>query len=135
MTIKDLTLEQAKELAELMYPWPNDITNFEYWFQPYIIEWYEDAREYFTIKFDGPGIGDTIYHHKIDIGSDLDCHSYFIKPLKEGEKEDGPRYMEMIGTRNQRAVQMKFIEWGLVPSDKNQRVKLMNNKRLPKFDF
>lgn len=29
---------------------------------------------------------------------------------------------EILATRNQRALQMKFIEWGLVPSDKNQRI-------------
>ena len=100
-----------------MYPWPEDMTNFECWFQPFI------AREYFTIKFDGPAMGDKIYNHKIEIGSNLDCNAYFIKSL-EGEIEQGPRYMELLPTRNQRAVQLKFQEWGIYPSDKNQRVKL-----------
>ena len=123
-TIQDLTVEQAKELANLMYPWPEDMINVECWFQPYIAEWWEDAREYFTIKFDGPGMGDDIYNHKIEIGSNLDCHSYFIKALEKGKSEGGPRLMEMISTRNQRAVQMKFQEWGIYPSHKNNRIKL-----------
>ena len=125
MTIRELTREQAIEIAKTIFPWPDMMTNIQSVFYPYVEEHYEDAREFVKILFDGPAMGDWTYHHMIEIHPNLDCICYM---KRMGKNDDQKEYLwELLSTRSQRAVQMKFMEWGIVPSDKNQRRKLVTN--------
>jgi ABC-type phosphate transport system substrate-binding protein len=114
MKLKDLTKEQVIEIAKLIYSFwdeyekdfPNQEIKFTY--QPYDATWYEDAREYVMLEFKGYTFGDTVDNLMLQINKNLDVWFYYCR---ENGAHDLP-------SRNQHAVQKKFIEWGIEPDYK-----------------
>ena len=106
MKLKDLTKEQAIEIAQLIYLFSDDVkSDYDFHYQPYNREWYEDAREFTIIEFRGVTFGDTVDNLRLEINKNLDCWFYY-------SREDG---LHTLPSRNQHAVQKKFIEWGFEP--------------------
>lgn len=106
MKLKDLTKEQAIEIAQLIYPFHNEVhSNYSFYHQPYDLSWYSDAREYVRLLFRGITFGDTQDDLILEITPTLDCWFYY-------SRKDG---LHTLPSRNQHAVQKKFIEWGFEP--------------------
>lgn len=103
MEIKDLTNEQARELAELLYPF-EIMGTFKMKYQPYIEDWYEDARELIRIEFKGITFGNKVEPIHIHIDVDLNCWVYYSRGM-----------LHSLPTRNQYKVQEKFREWNIFP--------------------
>ena len=104
--LKDLTKEQAIEIAKLIHPFSDEVkTNYKFHYQPYDKSWFEDAREFVTLEFKGITFGNTIDNLIIEINKNLDCWFYYIR-------ESG---YHTLPSRNQSAVQRKFIEWEFEP--------------------
>jgi len=115
-TIGDLTPEQGIEIASLCYG--SQIKSaFNYRFQGFDPEMYEDAREYVYIGFIAPIFADKEMACYVEICLNLDCFLYYYK--------DSVAYL--LGTCNQKKIQDRFREWGIQPSDKNQRITLRKN--------
>jgi len=104
-TIKDLTKEQVIEISKLIYPFSDTVDGeYEYHYQSYDASWYEDAREYVQLKFKGITFGDTFDTLILQINTNLDCWFYYSRDS-----------MNTLPSRNQAAVQRKFIEWKIEP--------------------
>lgn len=104
--LKDLTKEQAIEIAQLIYSFSDEVeTDYDFTYQPYDWTWYEDAREFVRLKFRGFTFGNTVDNLILDINKNLDCWFYY-------SRKDG---LHGLPSRNQCAVQRKFIEWGFEP--------------------
>jgi len=104
--LKDLTKEQAIEIAKLIYPYSDKFEpEYEFKYQPYDKSWFEDAREFVRLEFKGIAFGDKIDNLMLEINKNLDCWFYYCR-------EDGAHDLP---SRNQCAVQRKFIEWGFEP--------------------
>lgn len=112
--LKDITKEQAIEIAKLIYPFSNELpgtketgikSDFEFKYQPYDATWYEDAREFIRVSFKGITFGETVDNLIMEINKNLDCHLYY-------SRKDG---LHSIGCTNQYAIQKKFIEWEIEP--------------------
>lgn len=112
MEINEMTIEQARELAELLYPF-EIMGEFEMEYQPYIEEWYRDARELIRIKFESYTFGDKVEPIRIHIEVDLNCWVYYLR-LDEKLNYD---ILHSLPTRNQYKVQEKFREWGFIPKE------------------
>ncbi len=109
MELKDLTEEQAKEIALLLYPFPDLIkSELDCKFQPYDETWLDDAAEYYRIYFDGVIFADKIYRIRIWIYPSLDCE---IDYYDKNSKQHGGR----LPVRNQYKIQELFIKWNLKP--------------------
>jgi len=107
MKLKDLTKEQTIEIAQLIYPFSDDVkSDYVFHYQPYNKEWFEDAREYVRLTFRGVTFGDTVDDLVLDINKNLDCWFYY-------SRKDG---LHTLPSRNQHAVQKKFIEWNIEPN-------------------
>lgn len=102
-TIKDLTTEQARELAELLYPF-EVMGEFEMVYQPYDPSWYEDAKELIIIKFESYTFGDKIEPIRIHIDNQLNCYTYYVRDM-----------LHFTGCPNQYKVQNLFKEWEILP--------------------
>lgn len=104
--LKDITKDQAIEIAKLIYPFFDDLkTDYDFHYQPYDKVWLEDAREFVRLRFRGFIFGDRVEDLMIEITKTLDCWFYYIR-------DDGTHHLP---SRNQCAVQRKFIEWGIEP--------------------
>ena len=106
--LSELTSEQAIEIAHLAFGHPDWITSepiFKY--QPYIEEWYEDAREYISVKFEGYFVGNNTTKYKVEIYPDLNVYLWYLK------RETGMRDIySVLHVANQRKIQEKFTEFG-----------------------
>jgi len=101
MNLKDLTKEQAIEIAKLVYGFPDYIkSDFEVKYQPYDETMYEDAREVIKIFFDAIVCGDTVKKIMVEICPNSDCWVYYIEDMAHS-----------LPTRNQKLVQKKLIEF------------------------
>lgn len=115
MKIKDLTKEQAIEIAKLIYGYEESYlkncikSDFEFEYQPYDHTWYEDAREYARVTFMGIVFGNTTEKIMLEINTNLDCYLYYCRA-------DGAH---SLGSRNQYKIQNKFKEWNIEPNDAN----------------
>lgn len=107
MELKDLTREQVIEIAKLAFGQPDWIkSDFETKHQPYIEEWYDDAREYYSIKFEAYFIGDKTAIYRVEISPNLDVHLWYFENGKNGMIN---KPMVIV---NQRKIQEKFTEFG-----------------------
>lgn len=107
MTLKDITQEQAIEITKLVFGYPEWITSdFEFKYQPYIEEWYEDAREYVRVKFVGYFAGDNTAEYKVEINTNLDANIWY------SYKDE---LNKILPTRNQNQIQNLFNQWGFKP--------------------
>ena len=112
MKLKDLTREQATEIAKLCYDFDDGIkSDFKFHYQPYDASWYEDAREFISVIFDGIIFADKIYKIKLEIQPNLDCHLFYLN----FDKTINLDVYNLIGCNNQNKIQRKFIEWGIEP--------------------
>ena len=103
MELKDLTKEQAIEIAKLSFYDPNWIkSDFDVNYWPYIPEHYGDAREYVSVAFEAYFIGDKTTKYKVEISPELNVWVWYLQ-----EKS-----LHMIGVHNQRKIQKKFTEFG-----------------------
>ncbi len=108
MTLKDLTPEQAFEIASLCFYNTDWITKeFEFKYQPYIPEWYEDARELVSVYFEGYFAGKNTARYRMDINTNLDINLYY----QYGED----KVFHNLGGWNQNSIQKLFIKWGFEP--------------------
>jgi len=121
-TIEYLTLEQGIEIANLCFGSKIE-SAYTYRFTGFDPDYYEDAREYVYVGFMAPIFADKILHCYIEISPTLDCFLYYLK----AESDNSPTIAYLLGTMNQKKIQDKFREWGIFPSDKNQRVVLRKN--------
>ena len=104
MKLKDLTKEQAIEIAKLVYGFPDYIkSDFEVKYQPYDVTMYEDAREVMSIFFDAITFGDNVDKIMIEICPSLNCWAYYCRDMAYS-----------LPTRNQKLTQEKFKEWNLL---------------------
>jgi len=104
MKLIDLTKEQVIEIAKLAFGYPEWIvSDFDVYYQPYVWEHYEDAREYWMVKFEGYYMGDTTAHYRIEITPELNV--YWSAYTPKGT-------INMGGIHNQRQIQQKFTEFG-----------------------
>jgi len=102
MEFKDLTKEQAIEIAKLAFGHDDWITSeIEAKYQPYIPEWYEDAQEAFIVKFEGYFAGTNTKKYVTWIYPNLNVCQYYL---------DG--HLKTLGVSNQRIIQKKFTEYG-----------------------
>ncbi len=114
MELKDLTQEQAIEIAKLCYNFDKGIkSDFEFHYQPYNETWLDDAREFVTVIFQGIIFADKVYKVKLEIHSNLDCYLFYLDKDKRTELPF-PVY-QLIGCNNQHKIQKKFIEWNISP--------------------
>jgi hypothetical protein len=106
-TIKDLTKEQAIEIAKLIYPFNETVIGeYDFHYQPYDSTWLDDAREFVQVKFRGITFGNTVDELMLHININLDCWFYYCR-------NNGAH---SLPTRNQHAIQKKFIEWEIEPN-------------------
>lgn len=113
MTIQDLTKEQAIEIAKLIHA-QNEIESisemeweFKYQrFSPRTHENSEGDDELIHLYFKANIFGNTIDRIRLTIYANLDCHWGY---LRNGEYS--------LPTNNQCAIQKKFIEWGIEPTN------------------
>lgn len=104
--LKDITKEQAIEIAKLIYPFSDGVKGeYDFTYQPYDPTWYEDAREFVRLKFRGVTFGDTVDNIILDIEKNFDCWLNYSRP-------DG---LHILPTRNQYAIHKQFIDWGFEP--------------------
>jgi hypothetical protein len=104
MKINDLTKDQLAEIAKLAFGHPEWIvSDLTFFYQPYIKEHYEDAREYQMVEFEGYYMGNTTAHYRIEITPELNVWWFMTNP--KGMKNMG-------GVQNQRLIQQKFTEFG-----------------------
>ena len=129
-TIANLTPEQGIEIANLCYG-SKIKSAFTYRFNGYDPEMYEDAREFVHVGFVAPIFADKILGCYIEISPNLDCFLYYCK----AESDNSPTIAYLLGTMNQKKIQDKFREWGIQPSDKNQRVTLRKNDPERKLQY
>jgi len=125
-TIFDLTKKQVIEIAELIYPWPEVMDKVEVDFisdppDPFG----DDRREFIRVYFEAPMIGDRVFPAQIEIYTNLDCFASYRFGQRHND-DTWKEVVESIPTRNQYEVQKRFREWGIVPSQKNQRFKLVH---------
>ena len=82
-TIKDLTKEQAIEIAKLIYPYSDVVEgDYDFHYQPHDRTWFEDAREFVRLTFKGITFGDKVDNLMLEINKNLDCWFYkFVEPL------------------------------------------------------
>ena len=103
--LKDLTPEQAIEIAKLVYGYPNWIkSDFAVVYQPYDETWFADAREYLRVNFEAIVFGDKIDRIILEIDTELNCWLYYSRDM-----------MYDLPTRNQYHIQKKFMEWNIFP--------------------
>lgn len=122
-TIKDLTRDQAIEIAKLLYPFDDIKSEIETHYQPYDASWFDDAREYYFIKFNGFSFGDKIDTYRIWIYPDLDVLVDLFRdnPLnftEKDKKEIISNKFVLLGhlpVRNQYKIQEKFRKWKIKP--------------------
>lgn len=108
MHIKDLTEEQSKVIAKLAYGFEDLIkSDFTVKYQPFDGSWYEDAREFVLVSFEGIVFGDKAYKIYVDISPDLNVYVGFSSPTGLGR--------ESLPVRNQYDIQKKFREWQILP--------------------
>lgn len=117
--LKDLTREQAIQIAKLIYDFDKGIkSDFDFTYQPYDETWLDDAREYIQVKFNGIVFADKVYPLILEINPSLDCDLYYLEDDPKGFK-----CMKLIGCRNQNQIQKLFIKWG-INGTKNDRYSL-----------
>jgi hypothetical protein len=113
--LKDLTKEQAIEIAKLIYPFPDWIkSDFNFFYHPYKApdNWdNEGITEEVLVTFKGFTTGEKIEDIHLNIYTNLDCVLGCFE-LKNS-KYWSHKYSLMV--RNQHAVQKKFIDWGFEP--------------------
>lgn len=106
-TIKDLTIEQAREIAHLLSPPPFRVMGkFEMKYQVYEEDMYEDARELIIIKYESYTFGDKIEPIVVHIDTLLNCWVFYLREM-----------LHSLPTRNQYEVQKRFRNWGFMPKD------------------
>jgi hypothetical protein len=114
MKLKELTNEHARQVAELLYPFPDAIKgemNFNY--QPYDPSWHRDAMEYFFISFMSAMFGGKkMYKIRIWIFPDLDCEIDYYDDSKEKISD---KLCGRLPVRDQHKIQKLFMDWGLEP--------------------
>lgn len=121
-TIADLTPEQGIEIANLCYGSKIE-SAFTYRFQAFDRDMDVESGEFVHVGFMAPIFADKILGCYIEISPNLDCFLYYCK----AESDNSPTIAYLLGTMNQKKIQDKFREWGIQPSDKNQRVTLRKN--------
>jgi len=107
-SISELTKEQAIEIAKLAFGHPEWIvSDFHFKYQPYIEEWYEDAREYVSIRFEAYFAGDKTTYYKVEITPELNVALWYLK------RQTGMRDIySVLHILNQRKIQETFTEYG-----------------------
>jgi hypothetical protein len=113
MKLKDLTKEQAIEIANLINPYPTDLDkgieqNYEFKYQPFSprsIENSEGNDELVYVYWKTNTFADTIDKVRLTIYKNLDCHWSYL--INNGEHS--------LPTNNQHKIQLKFIEWNIQP--------------------
>lgn len=107
LKIKNITAEQAIEIAKLIYPekWVVEgVPTYEFSYQPYDPSWFEDAAEIVIVDFVGVIAGNTTGRLRLEIHAGLDCTFRHIP-------EKGKTGFGSLGVTNQHAIQKKFLEW------------------------
>ena len=115
MELKDLTHEQVKEIALLLYPFPDAIKGeITYHYQPYDATWCSNAMEYYYASFNSAMFGGVKeYLIRIWIYPDLDCE---IDYYDNSEEEIKNKLKGRLPVRDQHKIQKLFMEWGLEPN-------------------
>lgn len=122
-TIKNLTPEQAIEIAKLIYPFPECVkSEYKFKYQPYDSSWYEDAREYIRVEWDGILAADKVVPLFIEINTNLDCYCYYSTA----------KGAERMPLRNQNSIQKKFIEWDIEPIPFGVNTHIISNEKFNK---
>lgn len=110
MKIKEITPDQAFEIAKMVYGFPEWIkSDFKFEYQPYDESMYEDAAELVRVCFDAIVFADKTEKITLIIDVQLNCWLHFVR------NKGGNIVAESLPSRNQHAVQKKFIEWGFEP--------------------
>lgn len=123
MELKDLTEEQAIEIAKLSYSWPDTMDNIKCVYQPYDTSWLDDAREYCLITFDAITYGHTVDTYRLYIYPTLNLSLDVIrtnpKNVTKAQQKDFKRigvvFLGQFPMRNQHEIHKKFIEWNIIP--------------------
>lgn len=90
MDFKDITLEQATKIVDI---WGHNAKDITVKYQPYIHEWYEDARELIIIEFVCPNFfGNSPRDVVIHIDSKLNPYVYYRET-----REDGLKMLKNLG--------------------------------------
>lgn len=100
---KDISESKCVEIAKLAFGnYPDWITSkIDVNYHPYIREWYEDAREYFSMEFEGYFMGSKTTKYIVEIQSNLDVCVWYIL--------DGKRNVSHCS--NQRKIQELLKEY------------------------
>ena len=112
MELKDLTVAQAEQILNLAFPFPeNIVSEIKHHYQPYDATMYEDAAEYYYMKFNAVLFGtpkdknSKPYTIRIWIYPNLNVHMDY----NDNYHQD---IIIQLGVSNQRAIQKKFTEFG-----------------------
>lgn len=116
MTLKELTKEQAIEIAKLAYPFPDYIkSDFEFQYiphEPVSKTNYEECLEQVRVRFKGILAADKEVLLEIAIYNWLDLYMSWLEKKTEKQNYWDSHYFPL---RNQYAIQAKFREWNLEP--------------------
>jgi hypothetical protein len=114
MKLKELTEEQAKQIVDLLYPFPDSIKgDMKFHYQPYDPTWYSDAAEYYYVSFNSAMFGGKkLYKIRVWIYPDLDCSIDYYDDSKE---QIADKLCGRLPVRDQCRIQKLFAEWGLEP--------------------
>lgn len=117
MDFKDITLDQAIEIVKV---WsrnrPDNYRDVTVRYQPYIHEWYEDARELIIIEFVCPNFfGNSPRDIAIHIDSKLNCFVFY----RDMDKESGNMMLKHLGGMSPFPYVALMKSFGLEPREEN----------------
>lgn len=114
-TLKDITKEQAIEIAKLIYDFDKGIkSDFTFIYQPYVEpckDNWEGEAERVIVEWKGQTFGEAIDDLELTIYPNLNCFFEYIRFSDKLEIRVG----DSLPTRNQYKIQQKFIEWNIQP--------------------
>jgi hypothetical protein len=119
MKIKDITKEQAIEIAKLAYPFPEYIkSDFDFQYIPYepISKTnYEECPEHVDIRFKGIIAGTKEAIFCLTLYNWFDLYMSWLEKKTEEQNYYDSHYFPL---RNQHKIYAKFKEWNLQPEEK-----------------
>lgn len=103
-----MTREQAIIIAKILYDDESLVrSDYTFEYQPYDPSWYEDAREYVRLIWEGVTFGETVDTLIMEIDNNFNV--YFFYSRKDG--------LHNLGVGNQHKIHRQLIKWNCEPAN------------------
>lgn len=101
MKFNEIGEDKILAIARMAYHWPDTMADITVKYQPFIEEWYEDAREYWRVCFTGAHTGNRREKFEFTIDAYLSMVLYSCDRVSPHS--------------NQHEIHMLLHKWGLIP--------------------